>query len=183
MLTKQSKFILAVMVQILIIGFIIIFKLTILGGGTEVLLKIEPVDPRDMLRGDYVTFQYTNVSSISPYVLLQERQIKNGDTVYVVLWKRGKYWVVKNVKKTKPLNGEIALKGKIVSGRLSIDQLKQRANIPDIRVTYGIEEYFIPEGVGQNFSFSNKEAFAKVVIDEKGNAVLKEIFVDGKPWP
>ncbi|PJC47845.1 MAG: hypothetical protein CO034_01100, partial [Parcubacteria group bacterium CG_4_9_14_0_2_um_filter_35_11] len=58
MLTKQTKFIIAIAIQLVIIFSIIIFKMAVLTGGAEVLLRIEPVDPRDPLRGDYLTFQY-----------------------------------------------------------------------------------------------------------------------------
>jgi uncharacterized membrane-anchored protein len=50
-------------------------------------------------------------------------------------------------------------------------------------VVYGIEEYFIPEGKGRDFRFGNKMASARIVVDDNGNAVLKGIIVDGKPWP
>ncbi|MDP2926731.1 MAG: GDYXXLXY domain-containing protein [bacterium] len=170
-MTKQTKFILAIALQMVIVFAIVIFKVSVLSGGTDVLLRIEPVDPRDMLRGDYATFQYSNISNLDSYIF-GGQQIGNGDTVYVVLRQSRKYWMAQNVQKTKPLNGEIALKGKVVS-----------VGDSRIRVVYGIEEYFIPEGKGQGFSFFNKEAAARVVVDENGNAVLKQIYVDDKPWP
>jgi len=168
MLTKQAKFIAAITLQVIIVFAIIISKLSVLSGGTDILLRIEPVDPRDMLRGDYATFQYSNVSN----VFSDNQQIKNGDTVYVTLEQSGNYWIAKDVQKTKPFGGEIALKGKVAS-----------SNGSGIHIVYGIEQYFIPEGKGQGFSFFNKEAAAKVVVDENGNGVLKQIYVDDKPWP
>jgi uncharacterized membrane-anchored protein len=52
-----------------------------------------------------------------------------------------------------------------------------------LHIVYGIEEYFIPEGQGRNFSFWNKEAAARVAVDENCNAALKQIYIDGEPWP
>lgn len=185
MITKQTKFILAIVLQTVIIFAIIIFKVSILSGGTDVLLRIEPVDPRDMLRGDYATFQYSNISNLASYIS-DGQQIKNGDTVYVILRQSGKYWLAQSIQKTKPLNGEIILKGKVLSGgkKTQPDALpNQRFSGSRIQIIYGIEEYFIPEGKGQNFSFFNKEAAARVAVDENGNAVLKQIFVNDKPWP
>ncbi len=180
MLTKQTKFILAIVLQVVIVFGIIIFKVFVLSGGTDILLRIEPVDPRDMLRGDYATFQYSNISNIDSYIS-GGQQIRNGDTVYVVLRQSGKYWMAQNIQKTKPLSGEIALKGKVASG--GIETRSDGFSNQRIHVVYGIEEYFIPEGKGQGFSFFNKEAAARVVVDESGNAVLKQIFIDDKPWP
>jgi len=172
MLTKQTKFIIAIAIQLVIIFSIIIFKMAVLIGGTEVLLKIEPVDPRDPLRGDYLTFSY-EISNLSSY-LFNYSPIKEGDTVYVPLKQQGKYWIaIFGVQKTKPVNEEkIFLKGKVSS------VYGDRA-----RIIYGIEYYFIPEGTGQDFIFWRREVAASVSIDENGNAVLKQIYVDDKPWP
>jgi len=184
-ITKQTKFILAIVLQILIIFGIIIFKMIVLTGGTEVLLKIEPVDPRDPFRGDYVTFRY-DISNLDFY-LFSNKQIKNGDTVYVILQKDKKYWTAQTVQKTKPTaENQIFIKGKVVSGG-SMSQAEtfshQRFSRPDLHVIYGIEEYYIPEGKARGFSFWNKEVVAKVSVDENGNAVLKQIYVDNKVWP
>lgn len=183
-MTKQTKFILAIALQVVIIFAIIIFKLSVLTGGTEVLLKIAPVDPRDLLRGDYATFQY-DISDIDSYYS-RGQQIKNSDTVYVVLRQTGKYWTAQNVQKTKPAGSELFIKGKIESGGLEsqTDSLSyQSSGSSRLHVVYGIEQYFIPEGKGQNFNFQNKEAAAMVAIDDSGNAALKKIYVDDRPWP
>jgi len=185
MMTKQTKFILAIALQVVIIFVIIIFKVSVLSGGTDVLLRIEPVDPRDPLRGDYATFQYSDISNLGPYIS-GGKQIRNGDTVYVVLRQSGKYWTAQNIQKTKPSGNEIYIKGKVASGGVESQSdifSGQRFGGTRIHVVYGIEEYFIPEGKGRGFSFWNKEAAARVVVDENGNAVLKQIYVDEKPWP
>jgi len=184
-MTKQTKFILAIAVQILIIFAIIIFKVVVLTGGTEVILKIEPVDPRDPLRGDYATFRY-NISNFDSYLFGNE-QVRNGDTVYVILREGKKYWTAQKAQKTKPTaDNQIFIKGKVASGGLESQAEffpQQRFSRSRIHIVYGIEEYYIPEGKGRGFSFWNKEAVAKVSVDENGNAVLKQIYVDNKPWP
>lgn len=184
MMTKQTKFILAIAVQVIIIFAIIITKMSILAGGTDVLLKIAPVDPRDMLRGDYVTFQY-DISNLDSYIS-GGQEIRNGDAVYVVLRQMEKYYFAQNVQKTKPAEGGIFIKGTVSSGGANTElDMFQNQNFGNSRlhVVYGIEEYFIPEGKGQGFSFLNKEAAARVVIDENGNAVLKELYINDEPWP
>lgn len=56
MMTKETKFILAIVFQIIVIFAIIIFNLSVFTSGAEVLLRIVPADPRDLLRGDYISF-------------------------------------------------------------------------------------------------------------------------------
>ena len=46
------------LVQIGFLSWIIAGRAAILRDGREVLLKVEPVDPRDLLRGDYVLLGY-----------------------------------------------------------------------------------------------------------------------------
>jgi len=171
MLTKQTKFIIAIVIQLIILFSIIIFKMAVLTGGTEVLLRIEPVDPRDPLRGDHLTFSY-EISNLDSY-LFNYSPIRDGDTVYVPLKQKGKYWVAAfGVQKIKPIDeGKLFLRGKVSSSYGN-----------RIRVIYGIEDYFIPEGTGQDFSFWRQEAAARVSVDENGNAVLKQIYVNDKPW-
>lgn len=185
-LSKQTKFILAIVLQLIVIFAIIIFKLSILTSGTEVLLRIKPVDPRDFLRGDYATFRYIDVSEIPMYI--ESQSIRRGDTVYVMLIKEGEYWTGNRLSTTKPSSSKsVFLKGKAMndSSRISssYDACSGRGDCAhdSIRVVYGIEEYFIPEGKGRISSWDR--AFAKVAVDENGNAVIKQLYVDNKPWP
>lgn len=168
-----------VALQFAVIFAIIVFKLAVLGNSTEVRLRISPVDPRDFLRGDYASFQY-DISNIAAH-RADSRQIKNGETIYVVLRQAGKYHVVLSTQKNKPIDNKLFIKGKVVRGGLGgqpAPRFRSRLSI-----VYGIEQYFIPEGAGRNFSFRNKEAFALVAIDDNGNAILKRIYVNDKPWP
>jgi uncharacterized membrane-anchored protein len=183
-MTKQVKFILAIVLQVIIIFGIIIFKLSVFTSGTEIWLKIIPVDPRDLLRGDYITFQYS-ISDLDSYYFGGE-QVRNGDTVYVVLRKVEKYWVAQNVQKNKPTGNELFIKGKVERGGLG-DQLdpfsSQNFISSRIHIAYGIEQYFIPEGKGLDFNFWDREVAAVVAVDDDGNATLKKIYIDDKPWP
>ena len=176
---KLLKFIIAISVQLLVILGIIIFKFSILSGGTEVILKIAPVDPRDPFRGDYVTFQY-EISNVSYYG--RGNAIRNGDTVYVTLRPAGKYWVSTNVSKTKPASeNSVIIKGKVIRGGEASSNSSSYTR--ELIISYGIEEYFVPEGAGRNFSFWGKDIYAKLKIDENGNSVITQLYVNEKAWP
>lgn len=169
-MTKSTRFFIAIALQIVIICAIAIFKLSVVSGGTEVLVRIQPVDPRDPLRGDYVTFQYDISSVYGSY----NTSYTKGQTVYVPLYKSGKYWVANYVRTDAPTDGSLYLKG-VVKADTSRDQL--------VNITYGAEEYFIPEGTGRTFNFWDKESAALLAVDAYGNSVLKRIYVEGKQWP
>lgn len=182
--SKLVKFVLAITLQVAIILSIIIFKISILTGGTEVFLRIEPIDPTSPLRGDYATFRY-NISTIDPGTV-GNTTVKNGDTVYVVLTQSGNYWKAKSVSLNLPSDkSQTFIKGKVISGGQETQAVvfPTRRTTGSLQIVYGVEEYFIPEGAGRSMSFAGKEVLAKVAVDEAGNAALKQVLVDGKNWP
>lgn len=186
-MTKQSKFIVAIIIQLVIIFSIIIFKVSILSGGQDVVLRIAPVDPRDPLRGDYVTFTYEDISSVNSYYF-KYNNIRNGDKVYVALREYGGFYYVENINKIKPVEGTF-IKGTVVSdgGDIFSDNdnslLSQSINDGEIEIKYGIEEYFIKEGSGRNMRFAEDKNYALIKVDSDGNAVIKQLYIDGNPWP
>ncbi len=204
-LSRTKKILLAIGFQVLIVLGLVGFKLWVLHSGTEVVLRIQPVDPRDILRGDYVTFQYTDFSEVQGYLFAGSVPQK-GRIIYIPLRRAGKYWVPDyGITYDLPQNdlGTVYLKGRVVEvyngSSFRPPALPQcvsddpngcpsREPIPDtytgqrIRIAFGIEEYFIPEGKGQNVDFTN-DAAAVVAVSPDGSAVLKQIFVDGSPWP
>lgn len=169
-ITKQAKFISAIILQLLIVAAIIIFKSSIIAGGTSAFFKVEPVDPRDIFRGDYMVLSYENISRIDRS-LFEGEQIRNGANVYVEIRQEGDYWMAVRATNKKPASGTVYLKGVVGQARGS-----------GISVIYRIEEYFIPEGTGQNLDLRNGNPYVEVAIDKNGNAVLKKLYMYGKPY-
>jgi len=221
-LSKTVKFVLAVSAQVLVIAAIVIYKMALLSGGTDILLQLQPVDPRDFLRGDYVTVSY-NISNVNYYdnsrqlynpipnnssmtlpVKAPSGSIQNGDTVYVGLYKSGKFWQTNgSVSKTKPrqnadssdcdsLNGCVSyhsglmdivyIQGTVVSGGGGDASNYGSRNL---HIAYGIEDYFVPEGKGSSLSLRNtsQNNYARVAVNADGTAILKQLYIDDKPWP
>ena len=171
---KIYFFLLALFIQILIIGGLFSYKYLILIKGKEILLKIEPIDPRALLRGDYLYFQY-EISRLPVSYFSYQPQI--GDIVYVPLKREGKFWkATRGIKNKKPQ--EFEFKDKIfIKGKVKMKSISY------VYLEYGIEQYFIPEGAGKNLRWWRHKISAKVKVDRQGNAVLKQIYVDNKPWP
>lgn len=140
--------------------------------GTIVLLETQPVDPTDIFRGDYVILRY-KISALDTLdfesrseELMDYPQVEfnQGDTLYVLLEKQGKYTVAKDIQKTQPDDNTLFIKGKIVSINKTI-----------IRVEYGIESYFVPEGKGLEIEASRNQIDIEVAINKFGNAVVKNL--------
>lgn len=132
--------------------------------GTEVLLKTEPVDPRDLLRGDYVILRY-DISTIDAPSIKKEPGY--GKDVYVILEEKDGYANYKRTSLTKPSGNELFIKGKTTytSGK-------------SLRVRYGIESYFVPEGKGKEIErLDSDELSVKVSIDRTGRAIIKDLVI------
>lgn len=166
-LPPSIKFLIAIFVQLAIVFGLVVFNAAVLARGTEILLPIEPFDPQDPLRGDYVLLQY-EISSIEEDFFGDKRNgLKENDLIYVSLGKKDNYWIAKGASVQKPKEG-LFIKG-------NVGYLYSR--VGGIPVKYGIEEYFIPEGTGAALEekIRARQAFAKVVVDKNGKAILKDI--------
>ncbi len=161
------KFIVAVAYQVLVIIIIVLSKTFVITSGTRIQLKATPQINNSYLRGDYVHLKYDDIS-VMDYTLLDGQKVKNGQSVYVVLKKLTKYWIPKKIQLKRPSYKEVFIKGKV--------------DTRELRIIYGIEDYFIPQGKFHNGLFK-REFSAKVVVDQNGNAVVTSILVDNKPWP
>ena len=146
---------------VFLIGFIGIRE-TALFTGTEVVLQTVPVDPRSLLQGDYAILDY-EIATLPGY--METRGI--GETVYVELRRAGRTFGQQADYSVWPGNfdGEIFIKGRIDDrGRLD----------------FGIGTYFVPEGTGRIIERA-QDVRVVVSVDDDGNAVIKDVLVDGSP--
>lgn len=175
---KHMRFLIALAVQVAIIFAIIIYKSAILAGGAPVLLRLEPVDPRDLFRGDYMTIRYEISAVPKPYL-----NIANGETIFVPLRADGKFMAADSYRITtvEPSDG-LFIRGRVISGG---SQTGTDWDGGILRVAYGIEDYFFPEGLGSqaNFWGQGAEPYAKVLISDSGSPVLQQLYVNDMPWP
>ncbi len=162
-------------IWIAIAVFLIISKEQILSEGKVVLLETVPVDPRDMLRGDYVVLNY-KISNINLNGVRSELNNYNiGQYVMVNLEQEGKFWQPKAVGITNLPQTGVNIRGKIKDcGGISL------------RLEYGIESYFVPEGKGNLIADylrrgSGKEVGVEVSVGNRGDAIIKRILIDDIP--
>ena len=166
---KKKIFIIIGIFWIIIIGGFIAFKEFTLQTGDEILLKTQPVDPRDLFRGDYVILRY-DISTISTDSLsYQGSDFKEDDKIYVLLnVDNQRIGTLANIDKSKPSEG-IFIEGTVKS------VYNNRLNIE-----YGIESYFVPEGKGREIERNLGKIYTKVAVDDFGNAAIKSLVLDGK---
>lgn len=186
MIRKNRLLIIAAILALAQIGFltwIIAGRAAILRDGREVLLKVEPVDPRDLLRGDYVRLGYEISNVPTDLVADIDADIPAPDTIFVRMKKEADgFWHPVSASlgepSTTPLgDDEAEIRGTTTAGWSA----RQNAII---RVDYGIERFYLPEGEGKAIerdmrirSFSilaaiGKDGTAQIKALMDGNKVL-----------
>lgn len=161
-------------------------RASILRSGTEIRLRTVPVDPRDLFRGDYVVLAYPmSTVAAGPG---EARGLRRGDIVYVTLTRDAEGFAqAKAVATTRPAagEGEVVIAGRVQStGACALNEAGQAdcaAGAGRLRVAYGLESYFVPQGQGRRIETTPKariEVVAAVAAD--GTAAIKRLLIDGK---
>jgi len=137
-----------------------------------IVLKGRPVDPQDLLRGDYMTLNY----DISAVTMAGTRADQSpSPEVWVLLEKKDRYHVVVGASPEKlvPKPGQL-----LVRGTRGYDW---RTGSPGTtRVDYGIDKYFVPEGKGTpRFKLMEVE----VSVSPAHHLYIKRVLLDGKAFP
>jgi uncharacterized membrane-anchored protein len=140
-----------------------------------ILLKGRPVDPRDLLRGDYMTMGYEiNTPSISDAGVKSGTSHPSGGDAWVLLEKRDGYHVVAkaSVERLTPSPAQVLVRGTFGHNGRAAGQ--------SIRIDYGIERYFVPEGKG---SPQFKQVEVEVSVSPTHRLYIRRVLLDGKVYP
>lgn len=170
---KRNLFILVLALQSAWVLYTVAVQERAWSAGKVIMLETERVDPRDLLRGDYLILNYkiSNVPTnlFSPPV---GRDLPLGTKVFVALEPRGDFYAVSraSTNEFQPATGELVLKAR------STWAMWNRTN--SIRVEYGLEKYFVREGTGN----PEGKLTVQAVVPASGHASIKQVFLDGKPY-
>lgn len=143
-------------------------------------LKTRPADPRDLLRGDYMTLNY----EISRHPAPAGWTAGQNATVYVVFKLTDGYGVIDEILLHEPPPGDPRLCAQAVADHRATwsDPFSSPAATKpaELRLTYGIEQFFVPEGKGTPH-FQTLEA--DVSVSPTRRLYLRRVLVDGKNYP
>lgn len=174
-----SAGILLAALQSAVIGYQVGERTYILRTGTEIKLKTEAVDPRDLLRGDYVVLNYP-ISRLRVGQLVGPLPTTSKDVqFYVRLISDADGFAVVKEASVEPLPPEpdtvvlITEPVAFVPG-LGSDQT--------IAVRYGIERFYLPEGEGKAIEQQRNQGTVTVAarVSASGKVQLRQLFVAGQ---
>lgn len=158
--------------QIGFLGWTIVGRASILRDGREVLLKVEPVDPRDILRGDYVRLGYEAADVPKAMFTNPPADVyaAAGQGVTVRLAKQNDgYWMpvtasVGEMPAAAP-SDQVDLRGTLTG-------FESGGEAHELAVDYGIGRYYVPEGEGRKIETS---------MAQRPFGILAAVGADGTP--
>jgi uncharacterized membrane-anchored protein len=185
-LERIPKFVLfgaAALIQVALLAVMVFDRVQILREGTEVRLLTRPIDPRDLLRGDYVVLGY-DISQLPAGPLLNQFAGARNPIVFVKLAPNGDglYEAVSvhadAVAVTSP---EVLIRGRVTYGATCGSN--GHAFCETLQIRYNLESYFVPQGEGRKLEQTRNERKLIVVaaVMPSGRAAIKRLLVDGEP--
>ena len=167
----------AFLLQAGLVGWLIVDRALQLKSGREVRLSVVPIDPRDLLRGDYIALAY-DISRLDNATLDGDDAFADGDPIYVSLAQSGDTWRATAIAHTPPAAGTW-IKGAVRDVRVGGTDCA--AGCKTYAADYNIERFFLPEGTGRELEkLRNDQHLAvDVALAPDGRAALKRLLVDG----
>jgi uncharacterized membrane-anchored protein len=170
-----------------LIGAIVESRARILRSGTEVRLRTVPVDPRDLFRGDYVVLSY-DISEVDAGAADAIRDFKRGQAVHVRLVRDADGFArAAGVSAERPpvTGSDVVMAGRVLSTGAcarsedgSVDCARGRNGL---RIAYGLESYFVPQGSGRAIERTPASRVEVVAgVSASGEAAIKRLLIDGK---
>ncbi len=149
--------------------------------GQRVLLATKPVDPRDLLRGDYLTLRF-DVSDVPRDKVRGEiPAAAGGNKIYVALMPAGKFYQIEFASFSKiPVTAERVVMSGTVDDRSgwTPNQSGNTEAPKPLPVLYGLERYYVAEGTGN----PRGKLTAEVAVSAGGEPLMRQVYVDGKPY-
>jgi uncharacterized membrane-anchored protein len=166
-------FVVAVVIQILILVAVPARKVFTIATGKTVVLKVQPIDPYSILSGYYATLGF-DISRLEafPNAKGKFQGFSNGAWFYAIVEKGDDgIW--------KPISLEHELPANLPDNRAA---LLGRINHGTIR--YGIEEFYIPEAqrhlITEDLSRNVDKARVEIKVDRSGHAALERLRIEDR---
>jgi len=144
--------------------------------GAELVLDMEPVDPRSLFRGYYVIIR-TPLHRLNLNEYDSDNGFEKGDPVFVSLsTNQDGNWTPQAISKNQPQTDGMWIQGRVKGVNKPKDETQW------IRIQYNIESYFADKDSAKELEKKIEDSKMRIIlsIDAKGNAVIRGLEIDGK---
>ncbi|MCE9524177.1 MAG: GDYXXLXY domain-containing protein [Alphaproteobacteria bacterium] len=168
------RILILVALQTAALVYMIFDRQAVLNSAQVVTLKVVPIDPNDIFRGEYVILNY-DISRLDLSKLDGDDTMNSGDTVFVTLVREAETWKAVAINRDRPfrIQGGVALRGSVQW----VDGASGGTAPQSIQVTFGIESYFVPQGTGRAIEDEARKGDLSVdiAVDAQGRGAIKAI--------
>ncbi|UNK36756.1 GDYXXLXY domain-containing protein [Shinella sp. H4-D48] len=165
-----------------VIGYMVESRAAILRNGADIRLKTSPVDPRDLLRGDYVILSYP-ISTISKSIVTGDIAPDGTRTRLSVRLKpdASGLWNATEARfaDMAPEDGSVILRTLPI-----VFNTYGAGEMPDtLFVQYGLERYYVPEGEGRALENARnaEELEVEARVSHDGTPQIARLLLRGEP--
>ena len=159
--------------QVIVLVAMIVLRALPLLFGDPLLIRVIPVDPRDLFRGDYVVLSYAfsqvpaaGIDGLTREPAAGRAHGWEGRTVYVSLAPEpdGRHWRAETVSLHPPAGG------RYIRGRMAGYN----------RLEFGIEAFYVQEGKGREYerAVRDRRLSAEIALTSGGHAALRGLRVE-----
>jgi uncharacterized membrane-anchored protein len=161
--------------QLAILGWMIGSTALLFRTSRVVLLPVRPVDPRDMLRGDFVVLSYPfsrppegGIQGLPGPYSLENMDGWHGRPVFMTLTPEadGLHYRGGLASATPPPSGTVYIQGTLQSG---------------FEIDFGIESFYVQEGEGKAYeeAAQKNQLWAEVALTSNGWPTLRGLRIEG----
>ena len=200
--TKKILLSLIVVLQVVSIIIFVVIQEVRFSESKIITLQTQPIDPRDIFRGDYVILDYEishltenttkrNGSDITTCCYYEFWDETDKD-VYVFLKPAGDVWQAFGISSSydgdnlfsntdSNISEFIRVKGKLTTVD-NIQRIDGEENFRELEITYGIENYFVQVDRGKMIETAD-DVKVNVKVNKHGDSQIESLLVDGNKWP
>ena len=203
-MSRSKKILLSLIVVLQVVSIIIfvVIQEVRFSESKIITLQTQPVDPRDIFRGDYVILDYEishltenttkrNGSDITTCCYYEFWDETDKD-VYVFLKPAGDVWQAFGISSSydgdnlfsntdSNISEFIRVKGKLTTVD-NIQRIDGEENFREFEITYGIENYFVQVDTGKTIETAD-DVKVNVKVNKHGDSQIESLLVDGNIWP
>ena len=203
-MSRSKKILLSLIVVLQVVSIIVFITIQEVRFSESkiITLQTQPVDPRDIFRGDYVILDY-EISHLTENTTKRNGSDKTtccyyefwdetDKDVYVFLKPAGDVWHAIGVSSSYDgdnlitdtntnITEFVRIKGKLTTVD-NIERIDGEENIRELEITYGIENYFVQVDTGKTIETAD-DVKVNVKVNKHGDSQIESLLVDGNKWP
>ncbi|MBI4152584.1 GDYXXLXY domain-containing protein [Candidatus Woesearchaeota archaeon] len=156
----RTRLLVGLLVLFIIAGTFLLYLYWPLLTGEKIILATRPVDPFDILRGQYIQINY-EITTLPKIENVNER-----DSVFIILQ-----------PDEKGIDRDILVQQQMPTGGRFIKGIVSSVYGDKMRVEYGIEQYFFE----RNAQLDLKNVTVEVKVSSSGRAAISQVLSNGEP--